>query len=250
MPPKPVRATSWGWDGDGTATAPPTNFSPTFSPAPTHIAEMWFPPHSVARTRGLPGSYKTSDLGEAWEQHILSIGERVMDVSEKVKKVGVQRVKWRVARIEESDYDDDRDGDEELVTQHLEEVIHRGRSLAWRAVLVPRRRLAWRCLEETRRPPSGRWHLPRHLDSLAAAAITTPTPGLSRPCRHRRVGIATRGRESKRCIGESLGAGNMRIPICGCETNRLPSVTLVVRIDLESGNYILTQNRHVTKKKY
>ena len=40
----------------------------------------------------------------------------------------------------------------------------------------------------------------------------------------------------------------MRIPICGCETDRLPSVTLVVRIDLESGNYILTQNRHVTKK--
>ena len=40
----------------------------------------------------------------------------------------------------------------------------------------------------------------------------------------------------------------MRIPICGCETNRLPSVTLVVRINLESQNYILTQNRHVTKK--
>ena len=40
----------------------------------------------------------------------------------------------------------------------------------------------------------------------------------------------------------------MRIPICGCETDRLPSVTLVVRIDLKSGNYILTQNRHVTKK--
>ena len=37
-------------------------------------------------------------------------------------------------------------------------------------------------------------------------------PGLSRPCRHRRVGIATRGRESKRCIGAMLGAGNMRIP--------------------------------------
>ena len=38
-------------------------------------------------------------------------------------------------------------------------------------------------------------------------------PGLSRPCRHRRVGIATRGRESKRCIGAILGAGNMRIPM-------------------------------------
>ena len=37
-------------------------------------------------------------------------------------------------------------------------------------------------------------------------------PGLSRPCRHRRVGIATRGRESKRCIGAMLGAGNMCIP--------------------------------------
>ena len=40
----------------------------------------------------------------------------------------------------------------------------------------------------------------------------------------------------------------MRIPICGCETNHLPSVTLVVRIGLESEFYILTQNRHVTKK--
>ena len=40
-------------------------------------------------------------------------------------------------------------------------------------------------------------------------------PGLSRPCRHRRVGIATRGRELKRCIGAMLGAGNMRIPKFG-----------------------------------
>ena len=37
--------------------------------------------------------------------------------------------------------------------------------------------------------------------------------GLSRPYRHCRVGIATRGRESKRCIGAILGAGNMRIPM-------------------------------------
>ena len=35
--------------------------------------------------------------------------------------------------------------------------------------------------------------------------------GLSRPCRHRRVGIATRGRESERCIGGMLAARNMLI---------------------------------------
>ena len=40
-------------------------------------------------------------------------------------------------------------------------------------------------------------------------------PGLSRPCRHRRVGIATRRLASKRCIGAMLAAGNMRIPKCG-----------------------------------
>eukprot|EP01048_Picozoa_sp_COSAG05_P002353 COSAG05_NODE_94_length_19565_cov_15.870133_13_plen_119_part_00 len=35
--------------------------------------------------------------------------------------------------------------------------------------------------------------------------------GLSRPCRHRRVGIATRGLESERCIGAILGAAKMCI---------------------------------------
>jgi hypothetical protein len=38
---KASRTMSWGWEGDGTASAPPTHFSPPFSATPAQHAEVW-----------------------------------------------------------------------------------------------------------------------------------------------------------------------------------------------------------------
>ena len=123
-PSKPARAMSWGWDGDGTASAPPTNFSPTFSSVPMQVVEMWYPPLSVARARNLPDGWHSGVLSDVWEQYILSVGDRVMDLAEKMRKVGVQGVKYRVVRTIEDDadmYDDDEDEDDEIYEEDLDD---------------------------------------------------------------------------------------------------------------------------------
>jgi hypothetical protein len=84
-----------------TAALPPPS---PFPLSPSHPARSRrYPPLSVSSVLSLPESYATSDLADAWEKHVKAIGNQVMDLAAKIKKVGVAGVKYRVHRINEDD---------------------------------------------------------------------------------------------------------------------------------------------------